>query len=280
MSDPGPTTPPPAAITSTANPRIKEVVRLRERREREATGLTIVDGTREVSRALDAGVEVVEAFVADALVRTDDSRALRDRLAAEAASVTEVSPAVLERLAFGDRTDGIVAVVRMPRPTLAEIGLPVPPRAALIAVIEGVEKPGNLGAILRSADGAGLDAVVVADARTDIGNPNVIRASLGTVFARPVVAASTAETLAWLTAGGLSVVVARVDGAMPYTSVDLTRPVAIVLGSEAHGLSDAWSATAVEAVRLPMLGRADSLNLSAAAAVLFYEAVRQRTAAG
>jgi len=288
MSDPQPGSrarpiappPPVPAITSTANPRVKAVVRLRDRRERETTGLTIVDGIRELSRAVDADVEVVEAFIADALVRTDDSRALRDRLLARDL-VTTVSAAVLERLAFGDRTDGIVGVVRMPHPTLDTIVLPTPPTAAaLVAVIEGVEKPGNLGAILRSADGAGLDAVVVADARTDIGNPNVIRASLGTVFSRPVVAASAAETVAWLAAHGLAVVAARVDGAAAYASVDLTRPVAIVLGSEARGLSDAWSVTPVEAVRLPMLGQADSLNLSAAAAILFYEAVRQRRAGG
>jgi len=281
MSDPRPTTPPPAApsITSPSNPRVKAVVRLRDRRERETSGLTIVDGIRELSRALEAGVEVVEAFVADAFVRAGDSQALRDRLEAGGV-VTDVSSAAIERLAFGDRTDGIVAVVRMPRPTLEDIVLPARPRAALVAVIEGVEKPGNLGAILRSADGAGLDAVVVADARTDVGNPNVIRASLGTVFARPVVAASTAETIAWLSANGVAAVAARVDGDQAYTSVDLTRPVAIVLGSEADGLSDAWSRVEVEAVRLPMLGRADSLNLSAAAAVLFYEAVRQRAVAG
>jgi TrmH family RNA methyltransferase len=282
MSDPRPALPIPAgpSITSTANLRVKAVVRLRDRRERETTGLTIVDGVRELSRAIDAGIEVVEAFVADALVRTDDSRKVRDRLIAERAPVTDASPSVLERIAFGDRTDGIVAVVRMPRPTLDDIALPAAERAALIAVIEGVEKPGNLGAILRSADGAGLDAVVVADARTDLGNPNVIRASLGTVFARPIVAAPTSEIVAWLTANGLAIVAARVDGAASYTGADLTRPVAIVLGSEAHGLSDAWTATQVEAVRLPMLGQADSLNLSAAAAVLFYEAVRQRALAG
>lgn len=264
-------------LTSTANPRVKAVVRLRDRRERDATGLALVDGIREIRRAMDAGVEVVEAFAADSLATSVDATALIARLAAAGHRATQVSEAVLVRIAFGDRTDGIVAVVRTPQRTFADIHLPAPPAAALIAVVEGVEKPGNLGAILRSADGAGLDAVVAADPRTDLANPNVIRASLGTIFARPVVEATSVETLVWLRASGLTIVAARVDGAIDYATQDLRGPVAIVLGAEADGLSPAWSAPDVIAVRIPMLGVADSLNVSAAAAVLFYEARRQRT---
>jgi TrmH family RNA methyltransferase len=265
-------------LTSTANPRVKAVVRLRDRRERDATGLALVDGVREIGRAMDAGVDVVEAFAAGSLATTAEARALRSRLAAAGHRATEVSEPVLVRIAFGDRTDGIVAVVRMPRPTLADVNLPSGAGAALVAIVEGVEKPGNLGAILRSADGAGLDAVVAADPRTDLANPNVIRASLGTIFARPVVAASTADTLAWLRRTGLTIVAARVDGATDYAALDFRGPVAIVLGAEADGLSAAWLAPDVRAVRLPMHGVADSLNVSATAAVLFYEARRQRDA--
>jgi TrmH family RNA methyltransferase len=143
-------------------------------------------------------------------------------------------------------------------------------------VVEGVEKPGNLGAILRSADGAGLDAVVAADPRTDLYNPNAIRASLGTIFSLPLATASSAETLAWLRAHGIRTVVARVDATLLHTEADLRGPLAIVLGSEALGLTEAWSGPGVVAVRVPMLGVADSLNVAAAAAVLFYEARRQR----
>ena len=146
-------------------------------------------------------------------------------------------------------------------------------------VVEGVEKPGNLGAILRSADGAGADALIAADPRTDLFNPNAIRASLGTVFTVPVAAATTSEVMAWLRARGIGLVVARVDGATVHTAADLAGPVAIVLGSEAHGLTGTWDGPDVRAVRLPMLGSADSLNVSAAAAVLLYEARRQRDAA-
>jgi TrmH family RNA methyltransferase len=269
----------PSELTSTANPRIKAVVRLRDRRERDATGLALVDGIREIARALDAGVEVVEAFVALSLAAGPEAAALVARLRAEDHPMTTVSEPVLARIAFGDRTDGIVIVIRMPRPGLADIVPPAAPAAPFVAVIEGVEKPGNLGAILRSADGAGIDAVVVADPLTDLANPNVIRASLGTVFGRPVVSASTADTLAWLRGAGLTIVAARVDGSIDYAAQDFRGPVAIVLGAEAPGLSEAWHAPDVRAVRLPMHGVADSLNVSAAAAVLFYEARRQRAAA-
>jgi TrmH family RNA methyltransferase len=224
-------------------------------------------------------VEVVEAFAAQSLATSAEATALLAALAAAAQLLTLVSEPVLVRIAFGDRTDGIVAVVRMPRPTLADIPFPAPPASPFVAVVEGVEKPGNLGAILRSADGAGLDAVVAADPRTDLANPNVIRASLGTIFARPVVETTTADTIAWLRAKGLTIVAARVDGAIDYADQDLRGPVAIVLGAEADGLSAAWRAPDVRAVRLPMLGVADSLNVSATAAVLFYEARRQRSGA-
>jgi TrmH family RNA methyltransferase len=150
------------------------------------------------------------------------------------------------------------------------------PDCPLVGVLEGAEKPGNVGAVLRSADGAGLSALIVADGGTDLFNPNAIRASLGTIFTVPVATATTAETIDWLTGHGLAVYAARVDGSVPYTVADFRRPAAIVLGSEAEGLTAAWAGDWLTAVRLPMQGAADSLNVSATAAVLFYEALRQR----
>jgi TrmH family RNA methyltransferase len=150
-----------------------------------------------------------------------------------------------------------------------------------VGILEDVEKPGNLGAVCRSADGAGLDALIAAGttaAPADPWNPNAVRASLGTVFTVPLAVASTGNVLAWLRDRGLRVVAARVDGSMPYAEADLRGPVALVLGSEATGLTEAWSGEDVTAVRLPMRGRADSLNVAAAAAILFYEARRQRDA--
>lgn len=264
------------AITSPSNPRIRAAARLRDRRERDRAGLTLVDGAREVLRALDAGVEVVEAFVGPGLAERSDGAAILERLAAAGTASLDVSAAVLGRLAFGERSEGVVAVVRAPSLELARI---VPPADPLVVVAEGIEKPGNLGAILRSADGAGADALVVADARTDPFNPNAIRASLGTIFTVPLAAASSVDVLGWLADHGIRPVAARVDAALTYTEADLRGSIAVVLGSEAGGLSAIWDVVRASAVRIPMHGVADSLNVSVAAAVLLYEARRQREGA-
>jgi RNA methyltransferase, TrmH family len=262
-------------ITSLTNPRVKSAVRLRDRRERERSRLTIVDGAREIHRAIDAGVRVETAFVAPDLLRTPEAQSAADRLRGLGV-VTETSSPVLAKIAFGERSEGVVAIVETPTQTLADLGTE-PPSDPLIVVVEGIEKPGNLGAVLRSADGAGAAAVIVADPLTDPFNPNAIRASLGTIFARPVVSATSEETLAWLIGRGVRPVAALVDAGLRYTDVELTGPLAIVLGSEAHGLSATWRTAAATAVTIPMAGAADSLNVSIAAAVLLYEAARQRS---
>jgi TrmH family RNA methyltransferase len=262
----------PPPITSLTNPRVKAAVRLRDRAERDLTGLTIVDGAREILRALDAGIHVEQAFIAPELLRSPDALAVADRLRHRPTTL-EVSPAVLGRVAFGQRTDGVVAIVGTPTSSLDEL---VPTSDPLIVVAESIEKPGNLGAIIRTADGAGADAVIAADPRTDLFNPNAIRASLGTIFAMPVVSAATDATLDWLVAHGIRPVAARVDAGRTYTEVDLRGPLAIVLGSEADGLGTGWADARVEPIAIPMRGIADSLNVSIAAAVLLYEARRQR----
>ena len=260
-------------LTSTANPRVKAAGALRERRERDRTGLTLADGAREVRRALEAGVAVTEAFICEPLLAGPDARAVLDRLRADGTTIHSVNEPLFARLAFGERAEGVVAVLRIPSLGLADLALPNDP---LVVVIEGIEKPGNVGAVLRSADGAGADALIVADGRTDPYNPNAIRASAGTVFSMPVATASTGSTLAWLRDRGLRIVAARVDADRLYTDVDLAGPLAIALGAESDGLSSAWAESDVEAVRLPMLGVADSLNVSVSAAILLYEARRQR----
>jgi TrmH family RNA methyltransferase len=260
-------------LTSPANPRIKSAVRLRERRERDATGCTLVDGARELRRALDAGIEVVEAFVCEPLLAGPDARVVLDRLRAGSAPLHVTSESAFAKLAFGDRLEGVVAIVRSPATELPDL---IVPADALVVVIEGVEKPGNVGAVLRSADGAGADALIAASPRTDLANPNVIRASAGTVFSVAHAAAPSDAVLVWLRDRGSRIVVARVDSERPYTDVDLTGPVALVLGAEDRGLTPVWTGTDVEPVRLPMRGIADSLNVSVAAAVLLYEARRQR----
>jgi TrmH family RNA methyltransferase len=272
----GPRTP----ITSTHNPRFRAALALREARERRTRGLILIDGGREIARAIGAGVKLVEVWISpERLTGVAGAGALKGLESAESAGVPimECSPVLLDRLAFGERNEGLVAVAERPRAELASVRLPDRP---LVAIVEGVEKPGNLGAILRSADGAGLDALIVADPATEPWNPNAIRASLGTVFTVPLAVAASDESRAWLHEHGIRAVAARVDATLDYTDMDLTGPLAIVLGSEAEGLTPAWSGPDVTAVRIPMLGVADSLNVSATAAVLFYEARRQRGPAG
>jgi TrmH family RNA methyltransferase len=269
-------------ITSRQNPRFKAALALRDARDRREQGRLIVDGPREIGRALEAGVPATEAWVAPNRVRADAARVLLPRLAAAGAEIIETSGELLGRLTYGERDDGLLAVLRAPSTDLADLRLPAESRSSppLIAVVEGVEKPGNLGALLRSADGAGVDAVMVADPASDIWNPNAVRASLGTIFRMPLAVCSATEAVAYLREHGLAVVAARVDGEVDYDAADLRGPVAIVVGSEVEGLSDAWSGARVTSVRIPMLGVADSLNVSATAAVLFYEARRQRRAGG
>jgi TrmH family RNA methyltransferase len=259
-------------ISSAANERIKAAVRLRDRDERDQTGLTLVDGVREIDRALHAGTIVETALVCEPLL-SPIGRAVVARLRAGGPDTVTTSEPAFRKVAFGDRTDGVVAIVRQPQHTLADLTLPVEP---LLVVVEAVEKPGNLGAILRSADGAGADAVIAADPTTDLFNPNTIRASIGTVFSVPIAAATSPETQRFLDERRIRVIAARPDATIDYTDADLRGPVAILLGSEATGLSDTWSGSNATAVRIPMAGIADSLNVSIAAAVLLYEARRQR----
>ncbi len=260
-------------ITSLQNPRVKAAAKLRDARQRTRHCRFLIDGVRELQRAVDAGVTLVEVFVCPALVASPEALALVAMLRGTQIDVVDVTPNVFEKLAYGDRAEGLLAVARTPRRSLADLKLPKTP---LVCVLEGVEKPGNFGAVLRSADASGVSAVIVAAGRTDLYNPNAIRASLGTIFTVPTCAAPTTEVVAWLRERKLTIYAARLDATIDYTAADFTKPCAIVLGSEAVGLSDAWSNEHVQAIKIPMLGTADSLNVSAAAAVLFYEALRQR----
>jgi len=272
--------PPAMVVTSAANPRVRAAIALRDRRDRDRAGRALVDGAREVARALDGGVRIVEVFVDAAGPRDASTAALLDRLAATGAALTRVAGPALARLAFGDRASEVVAVVETP-PTSLDRLAPVLAAAMdpLVIVVEDVEKPGNLGAIARSADGAGATALVAATGRTadvDPWNPNAIRASLGTVFTLRLAVARTDAVLELLRAADLRIVAARVQATTPHHVEDLRGRLAIAVGSEALGLGPSWLSPDVVGVRLPMRGHADSLNVAATAAVLLYEARRQR----
>jgi TrmH family RNA methyltransferase len=258
---------------------LKQAIALRDSRERRATARLLVDGARETARALAAGIEPIEAYVAAGADQGGPAaprvREAIDALHHRGVPLTRVARDAFAKLAYGDRDDGVVLVASAPRRALAELSLPPEP---LVAVLDGLEKPGNLGAILRTADGAGIDAVVVVGERVDLFNPNAIRASVGAVFKANVAVASLDDTRAWLASLGATTYATLPEAAIDYTTADFRGAAAIVLGSEADGLPDAWRAGDVRPIALPMRGVADSLNVSAAAAVLFYEALRQRTA--
>ena len=259
-------------IDSPRNPRVQAALALRERETRLALGQTLVDGAREALRAMNAGVVVESAFVCRSLVRTEEATLAVRTLELASAPIIEVGERVHDRLAFGNRQDGLVLVVRTKASSLDALR---PGPDPLILITEDVEKPGNLGAILRTADGAGC-AAVIAIGGTDLFNPNVVRASVGTVFSVPVAAATPSDTIDWLSAHAIRPIAAVVDAAATYMDTDLRGAVALVLGSEAEGLSAAWAGAGIERVRIPMAGTADSLNVSVAAAVLAFESRRQR----
>jgi RNA methyltransferase, TrmH family len=277
-------------ITSAANPRVRQAARLRDADARRETGLTLIDGRRELARAAAAGVAIDEVFVdadsAASLLHDDAAAAPPDTpdepcladLAAGGTRITSLSQKAFERIAFGSRNEGVVAVARYRAGALSDFTVT---NDRPVLVIEGVEKPGNLGAILRTADAAGLAGVIVCDGRTDPANPAVIRASLGTVFTVSLAAASVEESIGWCRKHARRVVAAMPNGTILWHEARLAGCTAILLGSEAHGISGVWQQAAnagtihLDTVRLTMAGAADSLNVSATTAVLAYEAVRQ-----
>ncbi|MBF0594734.1 MAG: RNA methyltransferase [Candidatus Omnitrophica bacterium] len=259
-------------ITSLQNSGIKRVVRLRTKKTREAKGLTLVEGIREVRQALKAGLRFAGVYVCregtyhcpDDLIAELEARQIR---------VFDCVCSVYGKMAYGDRKEGVLALVDQPDHTLAGLKLSEKP---LIVVMERVEKPGNLGAVLRTCDGAGVEALLVCDELTDIYNPNVVRSSLGAAFTVPTVMCSSREALEFLRARGVCTVAAVVQASEEYFKKDLAASCAIVLGSEQDGLSDFWLRNADVQVRIPMKGSMDSLNVSVSAAIMVYEAVRQR----
>jgi len=265
-------------IESPQNPRIKAAARLRQRRARRQYGRTIVDGAREVARALESTHEVLEIFTLPGFERADRMAPIREALATRHdIALFETQRRAFEKLAFGERDEGIAAVVATPECPLEELEIGDSP---LVAVVEGVEKPGNLGAVLRTADAVGLSALIVCGSAVDVYSPNVIRASLGAVFSIPIAVAESSAAANWLYERGVPVFAARPDADLLYHQADLGSAAAIVLGSEAQGLSPAWSEPRATGIRLPMCGRVDSLNVSVAAGVILYEALRQRGCEG
>ncbi|MGI8813874.1 MAG: TrmH family RNA methyltransferase [Pseudonocardia sp.] len=262
-------------ITSTANPRIKAVLRLRRRRDREDAGVTLVEGFEELSLALAAGVAPRTVYHCPELAAEQEWDAARRQPTFADAELVRVTKVVFERIAYRESPDGWLAVLPAVGVDLGELRVGTDP---LILVCVGVEKPGNLGAMLRTADAAGVTCVIAADPGTDWSNPNVVRASKGAVYSVPVAAADGRRALEWLVERGIPMLATTPDADTAYTRLDLRGPLAIAVGAEDVGLSPAWLDAAHRRAMIPMSGRVDSLNVSAAAAILLYEAIRQRGA--
>ncbi len=259
-------------IESSANPRIKKAVRLRQRSHRDASGLTLVEGYREIRCALEQGHPVRELYFCPDLFLGENEPALIAKATAVGAVPVECVRRAFEKMSYRDRPDGLLALAPKVARDLSAIRLGT---NAVVLVSESVEKPGNLGTMLRSADAAGAAAVVVCDPTTDINNPNVIRASLGTLFSVPVAETDASSARAWLRANRLFVVAASPHADTLYTDIALPPSVALVVGSEQYGLAQDWLDEADAVVKIPMFGRADSLNVASSATLLLYEAVRQ-----
>ena len=256
-----------AYISSTQNPKIKQLLALQQKSaERRREGLFVVEGLRELQHCTEGGFTVDTVFYQPAICPVLPPLDPGVRL-------FEVSEAVYQKIAYRSGTEGVVALVRTRQQSLADLQLSAAP---LLMVVESVEKPGNLGAILRSADAAGADAVIVCDPLTDLQNPNLIRSSVGAFFSVPAVACTSAECISFLKQRSIRILTAQLQDSSLYYDTDMRQPTAIVMGTEATGLTNQWREAADAHIRIPMLGRIDSLNVSVSAAILLFEAVRQR----
>jgi TrmH family RNA methyltransferase len=256
-------------ITSTQNPKIKNLLALEKPRERRKQCLFVVEGKKEIRMALEAGYKIGNLFFCDELISQDELKSFgtSDKL------IIPVSKEVFDKIAIRENSGGLLAVAEQKTHRLDGIKLAENP---LLLILESVEKPGNLGAILRTADAAGVDAVIICDPQTDFYNPNVIRSSIGCIFTNQIASATSEETLKWLKENNILCYCTYLGASKPYHEVDYTKPCAVVLGTEATGLSDIWVANAAQNIIIPMQGTIDSMNVSTAAAVVIFEARRQR----
>ncbi len=259
-------------ISSLQNPRVKSAVDLHERKARRDSGQMLIEGFHELHLAWRSGVSLLTLFIVPAMIRDGEDSLLQD-IEHKGVEVIEVTRMVLEKMTYRENPDAWLAVARIPKHSIDTLNLPENP---FIIIAENLEKPGNLGAILRSADAAGASAVLVCEGRTDVFNPNVVRASKGALFSLPVVECGNRDALTWLHAHGIAIVAASTEGASQHWDVDMTGPVAVALGAEKEGLSEFWLSRADARAVIPMRGQVNSLNVAQAATIFAYEAWRQR----
>ena len=266
------------SITSAQNPKVKELLALQEKsKERRKKGLFVVEGRRELLHCIEAEFEPHTLFVCrDILSDKDFDKilgAIEENFCGSTYPIVEISQQLYDKVAYRGGTEGIIAEMHCKELSLEGLKMKENP---LVVILESVEKPGNLGAVLRSADASGVDAVIVCDPLTDMYNPNLIRSSIGAIFTVPVATASSEDTIAWLKSNGIKIYTAQLQDSEWYYDTDMKGGTAIVMGTEATGLTNIWRKAADAHIKIPMLGRLDSLNVSVSAAILMYEAVRQR----
>jgi len=261
-------------ITSLQNPRVKAVVKLRERREREKTQTFLIEGYRELLRAVEGKAKLQMLFYSPAHFLGTNENSLIEQILSLNVEAFEVSKEVFAKLSYRDRPDGLLAVACQSHHLLEDLEVSQRP---FILIAEAIEKPGNLGSILRSCDAAGVDALLLCDRCTDVHNPNVVRSSVGTFFTVPVIETTSEAALEWLRKHEIPIFSSSPDAAHLYTEVDQRGPIALAVGTEQLGLSEIWLDAADSLVKIPMFGHADSLNVAAATTLLLYEVVRQRT---
>jgi RNA methyltransferase, TrmH family len=259
-------------VTSLQNPLIKNVLLLGEKPSaRKEQNRIVIEGLREIRLAIASGFKITDLFYTPDFVADSDLKSLLPR--EYGVELTEVSLDVFNRMAYRKDRDGLIALAEPKRLEFDDLQLRKQP---LLLVLETVEKPGNLGALLRTADAANLDAVIICDPQTDIYNPNAIRSGIGCIFTMPVVTASSADAIAWLREKGIKIFGTALTATRYYHKTDFRQPAAIVMGSEASGLSDTWLKGADDLIKIPMMGKIDSMNVSASAAIVIFEAMRQR----
>ncbi len=263
-------------ITSVTNQRVKQLVKLRNRRERDASGVFLVEGYRELTRAVDSGLEIREIYYCPDLFLGENEASLIERAVDGGAEGVELSSEAFRKVSYRDRPEGLLGLADQFPATLDQLE---PSSNPLILVVESIEKPGNLGTMLRTADAAGVDAVIVCEPTTDPFNPNVVRASLGCLFLVPLAVSSTPDALRWLTEHEIATFATTPGATALHWQTDLSGPAAIAVGSEQYGLTETWLREAGMQIRIPMGGQVDSLNAAMAAGVVLFEAVRQRSGA-
>jgi TrmH family RNA methyltransferase len=266
------------SITSAQNPKVKELLALQEKsKERRKKGLFVVEGRRELLHCIEAEFEPHTLFICrDILSDKDFDKilgAIEENFCGSTYPIVEISQQLYDKVAYRGGTEGIIAEMHCKELSLEGLKMKENP---LVVILESVEKPGNLGAVLRSADASGVDAVIVCDPLTDMYNPNLIRSSIGAIFTVPVATASSEDTIAWLKSNGIKIYTAQLQDSEWYYDTDMKGGTAIVMGTEATGLTNIWRKAADAHIKIPMLGRLDSLNVSVSAAILMFEAVRPR----